>query len=417
MLRVPLKSAQPGMKLALPIMNPERPEQALLRQDYVLDARSIDRLIQLSLDNVWIHYPSLDFLARHFSQHVASVRSEMTSRISGVFAEFAREKYAVLDYAGLGDAVASLIDALVEEPASALLMDQFGVGCSESTRHSTNVAFLSILMGLKLGDYIMSERARVSGWRARDFGALGLGAMLHDIGMTRVNEDDLESWRRTGEMSDAVAHHVNAGFGLVRGKIKPSAAAVVLHHHQRYNGSGFPKKQLLDGTERALFGDEIHIFARIVGLADEFDRRLTGSDGVRERAGGDRPRVQVLHELLAMDEHRDFDPMVLRSLLNVCPPYPPGSIVGLSTGMDAVVVTWNPLNPCRPVVQRIDRDQPDREFDERLDLCDHPDARIIRADECDVEAFHFEPESESDFDLRAAGVRQSSIRDEMQRSA
>jgi len=241
--------------------------------------------------------------------------------------------------------------------------------------------------------------------------------MLHDIGLAKVDEEELERWRRTGELSDAVADHVNKGFGMVRGKIKPSAAAVVLHHHQRYNGTGYPYKTLLDGSERPLDGDEIHIFARIVGLADEFDRKLTGSDGFREREAHDLPRVRVLKELWETDEDSPFDPFVLRALMNVCPPYPPGSMVGLSTGMDAVVVSWNELDPCRPVVRRIDPDDPEQEFEEQIDLAKMPDVSIVKADDQDVGDFNFGPKTPHDLDLKGATIRMANRAQELEQSA
>jgi HD-GYP domain-containing protein (c-di-GMP phosphodiesterase class II) len=45
---------------------------------------------------------------------------------------------------------------------------------------------------------------------------------------------------------------------------------VILHHHQWYNGSGYPKV-IVDDTERALIGEEIPLLARILHVADAFE--------------------------------------------------------------------------------------------------------------------------------------------------
>ena len=77
----------------------------------------------------------------------------------------------------------------------------------------------------------------------------------------RRDETD-EQWRK----------HVLVGFALVKGRLPATASAAVLHHHQRMDGSGFPERQRGFGPPTALRGEEIHIFSRIVAMADVFDR-------------------------------------------------------------------------------------------------------------------------------------------------
>ena len=54
--------------------------------------------------------------------------------------------------------------------------------------HSANVAYLSVLIGIDLETYIVQQRSRLDQHHARDITALGMGAMMHDIGKSILEE-------------------------------------------------------------------------------------------------------------------------------------------------------------------------------------------------------------------------------------
>ena len=130
---------------------------------------------------------------------------------------------------------------------------------------------------------------------------LGIAGMLHDIGKTKLpaalrtctaispptDEADRAAWEA----------HCHLGYELIKGGLEPSAAATVLHHHQHFDGSGFPALEAPRADETHQAGESIHIFARILRLADLFDH-LTVS-----RSTGRRPNVQILHLLCLRDSH------------------------------------------------------------------------------------------------------------------
>jgi len=66
---------------------------------------------------------------------------------------------------------------------------------------------------------------------------------------------------------------------MVHGEVEPSAATVVLNHHQQYDGSGYSGE-----GNAALDGQQIHVLARIVALTDQFDRTRHLIDGPSEAA-------------------------------------------------------------------------------------------------------------------------------------
>ncbi|QYU68139.1 HD domain-containing protein [Leptolyngbya sp. 15MV] len=228
--------------------------------------------------------------------------------------------------------------------------------------------------------------------------------MFHDVGMARMAPDVLQRWNHTQDESDPDWRaHVHVGFDVVKNALGPAAAAAVLHHHQKFDGTGFPRRLRLDGTEEPLAGSDIHVFARIVAAADLFDRlrhppaALPGSTPT--------PVVRVLKRLQQQPYANWIDPMVFRGLLSVVPPSVPGSIVTLSTGQQAVVTEWFPEDPCRPAVHilpnGLDALGPDDPI-ERIDLRQRTGIVVARAEGHDVTSDNFFPEHPA---LRRRGRR------------
>jgi HD-GYP domain-containing protein (c-di-GMP phosphodiesterase class II) len=273
-------------------------------------------------------------------------------------------------------------------------------------RHASSVCMLSVLMGLRLDDYLVIERSRLTSHAARDVASLGVGAMLHDVGMLRLDPEVVHVWQQTQDESDVrFQKHVFLGHELVREAVGPAASAVVLHHHQKYDGSGFPRRMRLDGGLEPLSGSEIHIFARIVAAADLFDRLRYPPGAPPESAP--LPVVRALRTLRQQPYAGWLDPMVYKALLAVMPAYAPGTMVELSNGARGVVTEWFPDDPCRPCVQEL-RD-PGKDFargapaGERFVLRDTPGLQVVRAEGEDVSADNFYPTNPGEFDLKLAG--------------
>lgn len=123
--------------------------------------------------------------------------------------------------------------------------------------HCTNVAFLSAMLGKQL-------RLAQTEWNELVFSAL-----VHDIGKIRVNEEILE---KPGFYDDeeygVIKEHSMTGYMILekKGVDNLGILRAVLHHHERYDGSGYP-----DGTR----GKMIPQKARIIAICDVFDALTT----------------------------------------------------------------------------------------------------------------------------------------------
>lgn len=401
MLRVPISQAEPGMFLALPVYHPQNMRTVLLRADAELQRDIINRLRQMNIPELWIRYPRLDMISRFVSPAVMAARAGVASEVSGAFESAGRGVHARLDFNAYKRAMGSLMQKLVHDADSAIFIGELVDAGRPAVRHGANVGFISVLMGLRLGFYLLRERPRLPASMAKDVTNLGVAAMLHDIGMTRLPEPVLRRRRENPDDNDPEwRRHTEIGFDVVRGNIEPSAAASVLHHHQRYDGSGFPHRPGPHGVPEPVGGNSIHIFARIIAAADAYDRLVhPASDPTDDESSTpSTPPVVALNTLVREPWRSRTDPVVLRALLSVCPAYAPGASVVLSNGLHAVVTDWSALDPCRPVVRELTHFEDD-DPGEPIDLRARRDLTIIESGGVDVRDANFYPTIPHEFDL------------------
>ena len=397
MLRIATAYAKPGMKLALPVQNPQSPGKTLLKVGYEMTPQIIDRLRSYGIRNVWVQYPSLAFLEEVIDAETARCQSELVANVTETFEALQKQSSAKLAYNTYTESLKQLIEQLASHPQSMLFLGDLADSTDDLMRHSSSVTYLAVLMGMKLETYLVRERKHVAPDRAKEVTNLGLGAMLHDVGMTDLDREVRRRFEQTQDESDqAWQQHPSLGFNMVRGHIDASAATVVLNHHQHYDGTGFAGKDYPALTDR-----QIHIFARITAVADQFDR-MRSPPNLPGQATAWVLRAMV-HEPLASR----FDPQVLKALVTVVPPYPPGSMVRLSDGRWAVVVDHHADAPCRPSVQVMP--EPEAMGEEDLALGETIDLReaastleVVEHENQDVRGVNFElPEAVQADDLAA----------------
>jgi HD-GYP domain-containing protein (c-di-GMP phosphodiesterase class II) len=161
--------------------------------------------------------------------------------------------------------------------------------------HATNVARLA----LRLGTALELQRTQLV--------ALALGGLLHDVGKLTV---PLRILNKPGRLTDAewqlVRRHPPKGAELIGPLLRhPDVAAVVLWHHERVDGTGYP---------HGLRGDAIPLPARIVAVADAYEAMVAT-----------RPYAPALTQREAFDEvvacaGKQFDPTcvaMMHTLLDV----------------------------------------------------------------------------------------------------
>lgn len=200
--------------------------------------------------------------------------------------------------------------------------------------HAMNVCMISTLLGVN------------SNLNQTQLKELAIGALLHDLGKTasELEADDSEPNRHTWR-----------GFEILKAKREFSLliAHVALQHHEHVDGSGEPRR---------LAGDQIHLYSRIVAVANTYDNLL------QQNAGGRRllPH-EACEQMMAMSGTK-LDHEVLAQFMRVVSIYPNGVSVKLSTREHGVVVGQHRGLPGRPVVRLLEREGDDSIGSREIDL-------------------------------------------------
>lgn len=347
MIRISFSELEPGMTLAAPIRHPGCTDHVLLHAGYRLGEETIGRLQRFGISTVWIRHPGFDFLDRRLCEAIPQSRTELYRTVKRSFTGVASKTTGAFSLLEYRTVVGDMITSLLANNDNAVFSERIMVGGGELFAHCANVAYLSLVVGMRLRNYVCAQRRHTARKDAEDLTNLGVGAMLHDLGKLGLPGE----FHQLHFFEDAAATndyrtHPERGYRAVQGRVEATAAAVVRHHHQRFDGRGFPAPKPLPGKKTALpqEGTNIHVFPRIVAVANAIDG-LTSACNKR----GD-PLVAALYQVQAPSFGGMFDPIVLDAALRAIPPFPLGTCVTLSDGTRVVVTDLNESAPCCPRV-------------------------------------------------------------------
>jgi HD-GYP domain-containing protein (c-di-GMP phosphodiesterase class II) len=387
MLRVSVDHIRPGMILARPIPLPRDSRTFLLQRDVEIPLDLVPRLKQLNIREVWVRYRDLEFLEEVIDEELDEQQREIYSIVRRNFEAMMTGSAVELEVRQFQSSISNLFEFLKKSSCGNQLLQKLDAFDNFLVSHSTNVCYLSLLLGMKLERYLIEERQAKSARDAKDLTQLGLGCLLHDIGKMRIPSEILHKPSKlTHEEMAIIKLHPEYGFEMLGGQAPQAAAQVVLNHHQRYDGRGYPARVNRRTGELLppLAGKQIPVFCRIATMADMYDAATS-----KRCYSEAKPSVQVLHELRTSCQGA-FDPVVEEAFYQIIPPFPIGQMVTLSNRVQAVVVDFNPRFPVRPKVQGIRDPNGDRFPDpslEEIDLALYPDLEIVEVDGLDVRPF------------------------------
>lgn len=171
---------------------------------------------------------------------------------------------------------------------------------------------------------------------------LAVGALLLDIGKVKIPVPLLAKPRRLGEEEvNFVRRHVDEGYKLlsaVQG-LSARSLAMVREHHERIDGSGYP---------RGLTGDEISLFGRIAGIVDTYDAQCLKRWYARSVSAHDALRT------LNDERGRRFDAELVDKFICAIGVFPTGTWVQLVNGYVGLVCLQNPDEPMNPQVALVE---------------------------------------------------------------
>ena len=158
-------------------------------------------------------------------------------------------------------------------------------------RHSERVASLAVRIAGQLG------------WPATKLSELGEAALVHDVGKIGVPDALLfKPGPLTGDEYEVVKQHARLGARIVEGVLDDEQARWVLHHHEAYDGRGYP-----DG----LAGEEIEEGAQIIAISDAYDSMVSTRPYRSARSQG-----EALSEFI-QEAGRQFAPRLVEVLVSL----------------------------------------------------------------------------------------------------
>jgi HD-GYP domain-containing protein (c-di-GMP phosphodiesterase class II) len=218
-------------------------------------------------------------------------------------------------------AVQSIVDQVLSNEPSIMAMTTLREFDEYTFAHSVNVCIFSVVIGQRLG------------LAKQELYELGLGALFHDVGKTRVEGDVLNKEDKlTEEEWQAMKEHPTEGLLVLfrlhgLHDVPYRQMLMAYEHHMRTDLTGYPSNRR---------PREIGLFSRIVAVADAFD----AGSSVRSYQHKPWPPDQLLKEMRD-NLDRGFDPTLVKALITATGVYPVGTLVVLDTFELAIVVRSN----------------------------------------------------------------------------
>jgi len=234
-----------------------------------------------------------------------------------------------LDTGQVVSAVSSMTESVLRNPDALLLFSQLRAKGEYAESHAIDVAIYMITFGR----FLQLERPQIE--------FLGYLGLLQDIGKVRLATELLEkSGRLSIEEFEQAKLHVRYSEEILRATpgLPPGLAAAASLHHERFDGSGYPK---------GLRGAEIGLYGRIAGIVDTFDA-LTVKRPYAEPVSPSAA-ISMLYKWRGIY----FDAGLVEQFIRCIGIFPVGSLVELNTGEVGVVIAQNPAKRLLPRVMVI----------------------------------------------------------------
>jgi len=229
-----------------------------------------------------------------------------------------------IDYQAAEQAVSNIVDSVIRNPDACILLQKLK----------------------RKGDYLYNRAMGTSIWAAalarqiglpaEDIKIIALGGLLCDIGKVGISERILDKAGSLDEQEfEVIKQHValDEQFRDQHQEISGQVLSIIKSHHERHDGSGYPE---------GLKGDEIPIFARIVGLADSYDAMTNHRTHAKAM-----PPYLASKELYELRDIK-FQAEIVEEFIQATGIYPVGTMVELNTGEIGVVIAENRARRLRP---------------------------------------------------------------------
>jgi len=346
MKKVTLDKLEPGMKLAKDIILDDG--RFLLLKGFTLKERYLEKIRLYDIPYVYVENEIEKI--EYFSEEV--IYSETYHTVKNVMK--AVRKGDDVDVGSINETVSEIIQSIINNDNVFMKLTGIRDIDNYTYLHSVDVCIYSLIAG------------KTMNLSAEELNNLALGAILHDIGKCKIPLNILNKPARLTESEyELIKKHSEYGYEIVKRTpgLNDEIANIVLHHHEHWDGDGYP---------HGLKGDEIDLLSRIVAIADVYDA-LTADRVYRKRF---MPHEAA--EYIIANSGTQFDSQIIRVFIDSIAVYPADIIVMLNTGEIARVVESKGPPSIRPKVMVIARKKGPPVFEPYLiDLAKNPGISIV----------------------------------------
>jgi HD-GYP domain-containing protein (c-di-GMP phosphodiesterase class II) len=249
----------------------------------------------------------------------------------------------------IDDVMDPMIDSVLRNHEALALLTRMAKTDDYLCSHSVGCAVYAIAFGRHLG--LDREQLHI----------LGTGALLLDVGKTRLSPDLLINEDQLSEAeAEVLRSHVELGVGILTETpgLAPVIIEIVRTHHERFDGRGYPQ---------GLAGADIPVYGRIAGIVDHYDAMTA-----RQRGGAALSPFDAMREI-----HKavnvEFQAEMVERFVRAIGMFPNGTLVELSNGEVGVVTEQNDVRRLRPKIMIIlDRSRQPLKTFRTLDLREVP---------------------------------------------
>ena len=250
-----------------------------------------------------------------------------------------------LDISAVRNAVQPILESVIRNSDALLWVSVMQKKDAYTYSHSLDNCSLAIAFGRHLGLY------------KEDLRNLAMGLLLMDVGKVKVPDEILN---KTGTLSieefDEMKKHVYHGVQMLRNTpgINETIINVVLTHHERFDGSGYPS---------GLKGKEVPVYGRIAAIIDCYTA-MTSSSPYRT-AIAPHKALQTIYNW----RNKYFQDELVEQFLQCVGVYPTGSLVEMSSGEVGMIMAQNRVQRFKPkIMMLLDENKKPYEVSKIVDL-------------------------------------------------
>ncbi len=254
------------------------------------------------------------------------IRAEAISTLDVIFHQM--EAPTPQHLTELRSVVSTLFQGILEHQAAMVSLIQMRRFDPDLASHGVDTGVLAMAMGKEM-DYAPPELK-----------LLGLAALLHDVGQLRLPLNLLRKIHPFSPQDHKLIQvHCEIGERLLNAypEIPQKSKTMVLNHHERIDGSGYPN---------GLRGSQISESTQILSIADAYDAQISG-----RCSHPPVPPARALSELYKAAVAGQYQTSLVQQLIQLLGVYPIGSLVRLNTGEQAIVVWVNHHSRMTPTIK------------------------------------------------------------------